>query len=116
MESRFAAVKGFSSSSHPHGERVSPLLDLFVLHSAQFERGNRESTRIFRRILSVLVESLHTRSLERKEKVRTVHELPLQSAGRIIRIKIVGSYAVTFWADHAAREIKITDIRSADHA
>lgn len=35
--------------------------------------------------------------------------------GRIICIKIVGSYAVTFWADHTAREIKIMDIRSADH-
>lgn len=38
------------------------------------------------------------------------------STGRVICIKIVGSYAVTFWADHPAREIKITDIRSADHA
>lgn len=38
------------------------------------------------------------------------------STGRVICIKIVGSYAVTFWADHPAKEIKITDIRSADHA
>ena len=38
------------------------------------------------------------------------------STGRIICIKIVGSYAITFWADHPAREIKITDIRSADRA
>jgi hypothetical protein len=34
----------------------------------------------------------------------------------VICIKIVGSYAVTFWADHPAKEIMITDIRSADHA
>jgi hypothetical protein len=38
------------------------------------------------------------------------------STGRIICIKVLGSYAVTFWADHPAREIKITDIRSADRA
>jgi mRNA-degrading endonuclease RelE of RelBE toxin-antitoxin system len=38
------------------------------------------------------------------------------STGRIIEIKILGSHAITFWADHAAREIKITDIRSADRA
>jgi mRNA-degrading endonuclease RelE of RelBE toxin-antitoxin system len=37
-------------------------------------------------------------------------------SGRIIEIKIVGSHAITFWADHAVREIKIIDIRNADHA
>lgn len=36
--------------------------------------------------------------------------------GRVIYIKVLGSHAVTFWADHAAKEIKITDIRSADRA
>lgn len=38
------------------------------------------------------------------------------STGREISIKVLGSYAVTFWADHPAREINITDIRSADRA
>lgn len=38
------------------------------------------------------------------------------STGREISIKILDSYAVTYWADHPAREIKITDIRSADRA
>lgn len=37
-------------------------------------------------------------------------------SGRIIEIKVIGTHAITFWADHAVREIKITDIRSADHA
>jgi hypothetical protein len=37
-------------------------------------------------------------------------------SGRIIEIKVIGSHAITFWTDHAAREIKITDIRSADRA
>ena len=37
-------------------------------------------------------------------------------SGRDIHIKVVGEYAVTFWADHPAKEIKIIDIRSADRA
>lgn len=36
--------------------------------------------------------------------------------GRVICIKVLGSHAVTFWADHATKEIKIKDIRSADRA
>ena len=35
---------------------------------------------------------------------------------RIIEIKVVGQYAITFWADHAAEEIKVVDIRRADRA
>jgi hypothetical protein len=33
---------------------------------------------------------------------------------RTIQVKIIGRYAVTFWADHAVSEIKITHIKSAD--
>ncbi len=35
---------------------------------------------------------------------------------RFIEIKVVGQYAVIFWADHAAKEIKVVDIRRADQA
>jgi mRNA-degrading endonuclease RelE of RelBE toxin-antitoxin system len=35
---------------------------------------------------------------------------------RDIHIKVVGEYAVSFWTDHPAKEIKIIDIRSADRA
>jgi mRNA-degrading endonuclease RelE of RelBE toxin-antitoxin system len=38
------------------------------------------------------------------------------SSDRDIHIKIVGEYAVTYWADHPVKEIKIIDIRSADRA
>ena len=34
--------------------------------------------------------------------------------GWTTRVKIVGRYAVTFWADHAVSEIKVTHIRLAD--
>jgi hypothetical protein len=36
------------------------------------------------------------------------------AAGRIVQVKIIGRYAVTFWADHAVSEIKVTHIKSAD--
>ena len=35
---------------------------------------------------------------------------------RIIEIKVVGQFAITFWADHATKEIKVVDIRRADRA
>ncbi|HEY3931589.1 MAG TPA: hypothetical protein VGM58_04385 [Verrucomicrobiae bacterium] len=36
------------------------------------------------------------------------------NAGRIVQVKVIGRYAVTFWADHAVLEIKVTHIKSAD--
>jgi mRNA-degrading endonuclease RelE of RelBE toxin-antitoxin system len=35
-------------------------------------------------------------------------------ASRPVQIKIVGDYALTYWADHAAREVKVTRIEKAD--
>lgn len=35
-------------------------------------------------------------------------------ASRTVQVKIIGRFAVTFWADHAASEIKITHIKPAD--
>ena len=36
------------------------------------------------------------------------------STGRVIFIKVVGSQAVLFWVDHAAKEVKVLQIRGAD--
>ncbi len=33
---------------------------------------------------------------------------------RTVQVKIVGRYAITFWADHAALEVKVTHIKPAD--
>jgi len=35
---------------------------------------------------------------------------------RLIEIKVVGRFAITFRADHAAKEMKVVDIRRADRA
>jgi hypothetical protein len=35
-------------------------------------------------------------------------------SGRMVQVKIIGRYAITFWADHAVSEIKVTHIQPAD--
>jgi hypothetical protein len=34
--------------------------------------------------------------------------------GRPVQIKILGRHALTFWADHAVSEVKVTRIEKAD--
>jgi hypothetical protein len=38
----------------------------------------------------------------------------IDSAGRRREVAVVGRYAITFWADHAVREVKVTDLQVAD--
>lgn len=38
------------------------------------------------------------------------------ATGRAISIKILGAVAMSYWADHPAKEVKVIDIRSADRA
>lgn len=35
-------------------------------------------------------------------------------AGRTVQVKVLGRFAITFWADHAASEVKVTHIKPAD--
>ncbi len=35
--------------------------------------------------------------------------------GRVVQIKIIGHYALTFWADHAAQEVRVTQFSEADY-
>jgi hypothetical protein len=34
--------------------------------------------------------------------------------GRAVQVKIVGRFAVTYWADHPVLEVKVTHIKPAD--
>jgi hypothetical protein len=36
------------------------------------------------------------------------------NSGRAVQVKVIARYAVTFWADHAVSEIKVTHIKPAD--
>lgn len=38
----------------------------------------------------------------------------VDNARRTVQVKVIGRYAITFWADHAVSEIKVTHIKSAD--
>jgi len=40
----------------------------------------------------------------------------LDDAGRSVQIKIIGDYALTYWADHAVNEVKVTTIEKADRS
>jgi hypothetical protein len=33
--------------------------------------------------------------------------------GRSLEVKIVGPYAITYWADHAVKEIKVINVEPA---
>lgn len=33
--------------------------------------------------------------------------------GRLIQVLLIGRHAVVFWADHAVKEVKILDLKSA---
>lgn len=34
--------------------------------------------------------------------------------GRCVQVKVIGRYALTYWADHPANEVKVTKIELAD--
>lgn len=34
--------------------------------------------------------------------------------GRPIQIKVIGDFALTYWADHAVKEVKVIKIEAAD--
>lgn len=36
------------------------------------------------------------------------------ATGRPCQVKIIGKYAVYFWADHAVKEVKVVDLVDAD--
>ena len=35
--------------------------------------------------------------------------------GNLLQIKIIGDYAITYWADHAIKEVKVVRFEKADH-
>ena len=37
-------------------------------------------------------------------------------AGRPVQIRLVGRFALTYWADHAVKEVKVTKIEKADRS
>ena len=42
------------------------------------------------------------------------HYIDHDNLGRSNEVKIIGRFAVTYWADHASREVKVLNIQPAD--
>jgi len=76
----------------------------------------------------VTIEALQMKSPPRAERERILSFLESlanhpelsgdyaehDDAGRSVQIKIVGDFALTYWADHAVKEVKVTKIEKAD--
>ncbi len=73
--------------------------------SAEILRKLRLSQRI--EIFS-FIDSLKTRPDSQGDYSET------DETGREVEIKIVGGYAITYWPDHAVKEVKVADVRRAD--
>mgnify|MGYP001598683968 CR=1 FL=1 len=52
-------------------------------------------------------------SLQRDPFQRGDYEM-ISPEGRSIQVKVIGSFALLFWADHAVSEIKVVDLVPAD--
>lgn len=77
----------------------------------------------------VSIELLRLAPSDRNERLRilrfleTLAENPGRSGdfqecdevGRTVQIKIIGNLALTYWQDHAVKEIKVVRIEKADH-
>ena len=77
------------------------LVSIEILQLERPSRGERE------RILSFL-EKLG------EDPNKLGDYLESDEAGRNVQIKIIGDYALTYWADHAVKEVKVTKIEKAD--
>ena len=77
---------------------------LVTIEVLQMERPSRVDRD---RILS-FVESLA------KNPERLGDYTERDESGRLIQIKILGNHALTYWADHAVKEVKVIKIEKAD--
>ncbi len=83
------------------------MLDYEVLITDEILSIRNVSKRDRQQILS-FIDSLRIDPFQPGDYSETDHN------GRMINLKIIGKYALTFWADHAVKEVKITKIRNAD--
>lgn len=86
------------------GLALQPYKVLVTIEVLQMERPNGAERH---RILSFL-ESLADDSERAGDYVEQ------DDAGRLVQIKIIGDYALTYWTDHAVKEVKVTKIEKAD--
>ena len=86
------------------GLTLQPYKVLVTIEVLQIERPNKGERH---RILA-FIESL----ANNPERIGDYTEY--DDASRPVQIKIVGDYALTYWVDHAVKEVKVTKIEKAD--
>jgi hypothetical protein len=82
-------------------ESYRVLISIEVLQLERPSRGDRDL------MLSFLA------SLEKDPSRRGDYE-ELDEVGRPVQIKVLGKIAITYWTDHAVKEIKVTKVEKAD--
>jgi hypothetical protein len=80
--------------------------DLYIRHEVYLRIGAVRS-RARAQILSFL-ESLTTDPFQKGDYEDRTPE------GRDVQVKVIGGYALFYWADHAVRELKVVDFVQAD--
>ena len=80
--------------------------DLYVRHEI-YELLRTLPSGIRRKIIAFM-ESLPADPFQAGESVATDRE------GRPCQVRIVGRYAIYFWADHAVKEVRVVDMVDAD--
>jgi mRNA-degrading endonuclease RelE of RelBE toxin-antitoxin system len=83
---------------------LPPYKVLVSIEILQLERPSRRQRDQILRFLQILADD-PTKPGDYEER---------DDIGRPIQIKIVGDFALTYWADHAVREVKVIQIEKAD--
>ena len=83
---------------------MQPYKVLVTIEALQMKRPSR----VERDLVHSFLESLAN------DPDRPGDYIECDDAGRSVQIKIVGDFALTYWADHAVKEVKVTKIEKAD--
>ena len=83
---------------------MDPYRVLVCIEILQIQQPSRQERDLILRFLESL-ESRPSRKGDYEE---------MDAVGRPVQIKVIGKYALTYWADHAVKEVKVTRIELAD--
>ena len=83
---------------------MEPYQVLISIELLRLEKPSRRHRDLILNFLEALTRDPYTKGdYEERDEV-----------GRTVQIRVVGHYALTYWADHAVREVKVMKIELAD--
>jgi hypothetical protein len=80
--------------------------ELYVRH--EFNVALLSASRNYREQITRFIESLAGNPFQTGDYSEN------DSSGRLCSVKVIGKFAVYFWADHAAKEVRVVDLLDAD--